>query len=139
MKIFKVIISCGLLVLILACSHTATMKAQKPCTDDNWYKYVRLEVLKVFSAKDGNAIYKSYLVKWNDQEVVVNDSLSRTNFKVGDIITVVAMSHSFPNRKENYGLLSFEITPPEVVERLKKKNSEPSSVGDSQGRGSTGN
>ena len=48
---------------------------------------MQLEVLKVFSAKDGNAIYKSYLVKWKDQEVVVGDSLARTNYKEGEVMT----------------------------------------------------
>ena len=126
MKTFKYILSFGLLLLLLACSHTITSKTEKTCTDDNWWKYVQLDVLKVFSAKDGNAIYKSYLVRWKDQEVIVNDSLARTDYKMGETITVVAMAHTYPDEKKAYGLLSFEIAPPEVVEKLKKKNSEPS-------------
>jgi len=52
--------------------------------------------------------------------VVVNDTLVRTDYQKGDIITVIAMAHSFPDAKEDYGLLPFEATPPEVAERLKK-------------------
>jgi hypothetical protein len=127
-----------ILFLLLACSHTQTQKIM-PCPDNGWWKNVHLEVLKVFSARDGDAIYRAYLVKWKNQEIVVSDSLARTDYKKGEIITAIAMAHSYPNDEEDHGLLSFEIVPPEVAEKLKRKNSESGSVGDSQDRATTGN
>jgi len=117
MKILKLLLICAFCCPVFACSYSAATKSPKPCSsDENWYKYVQLDVVKVYSAKDGNAIYKSYLVKWEDQEVIVNDTLARTNYKEGNAITVVAMAHSYLDDSKNYGLLSFEIAPPEVVE-----------------------
>ena len=121
MKTLKIFFTCCFIVSLFACSHLSETEGKAPCSEDGWWKYVQLEVLKVFYAKDGDAIYKSYLVKWKDQEVVVNDSLAGTDYRKGDIITVVAMAHSFPNNEKEHGLLSFEIAPPEVVEKLRKK------------------
>ena len=121
MKTLITFFTCCLIFSLFACTHLSETEGKAPCSEDGWWKYVQLEVLKVFSAKDGDAIFKSYLVKWKDQEVVVSDSLVRTDYKKGDIITVIAMVHSFANKNEEYGLLSFEIVPPEVVETLRKK------------------
>jgi hypothetical protein len=71
-----------------------------------------LKVLKAFAAKDGEAIFRAYLVKWKDQEVVVSDSLAKSNYKEGDTITVLAMNHPFPQGKEPHRLLSFTVVPP---------------------------
>jgi len=73
---------------------------------------VELRVLKVFAAQDGEFIYRAYLVEWNGQEVVVRDTLAKTRYRTDDIITVLVMKHPYPQRKEDYGLLNFEIVPP---------------------------
>jgi hypothetical protein len=73
---------------------------------------LQLKVLKVFAAKDGDAIFRAYLVKWKDQEIVVSDTLAKSNFKEGDTITVLAMNHPFPQAAEPYRLLSFTVVPP---------------------------
>lgn len=80
-------------------------------TTDNW-EQVESKVLKVFSAKDGDNIYRSYLVQWNGQEVIVEDRLARTNYQVGDTIAVLVTRNSFPQGKESYGLLQFSVMPP---------------------------
>lgn len=69
------------------------------------------KVLQVFSAKDGEAVFRAYLVSWKDQEVVVSDTLAKTNYKVGDTVTVLAMNHPFPRNAEPYRLLGFSIVP----------------------------
>src|SRR4051812_42425028 len=61
-----------------------------------------LKVLKVFSAKDGDAIFRAYMVQWKDQEVIVEDSLSKTNYSIGDTITVLVMKLPYPHGKEAY-------------------------------------
>jgi len=47
-------------------------------------------VLKVFSAKDGGAKYKAYLVQWKNQEVVVTDMFG-SEFKKGDTMKIMVM------------------------------------------------
>ena len=71
----------------------------------------QLKVLKVFTAKDGEALYRAYLVKWTDQEVIVPDTLVKSNYQVGDTATVVVMRHKFPNEKPGPDLLSFAMEP----------------------------
>ena len=73
---------------------------------------LELKVLKVYAAKDGDAIFRAYVVRWKDQEVIVSDSLAKTNYKEGDTITVLAMNHPFPQGKEPHRLLAFTAIPP---------------------------
>src|SRR5580765_5962686 len=68
-------------------------------------------VLKVFAAKDGKAIFRAYVVKWKDQEVIVSDPLAKSDYKEGDTISVLAMNHAFPQGKEPYRLLHFTVVP----------------------------
>ena len=71
-----------------------------------------LKVLKVFEARDGEAIFRAYVVSWKGQEVVVNDSLARTNHKEGDVISVLAMNHPFPLGAQPHRLLAFTVIAP---------------------------
>ena len=71
----------------------------------------KLKVLKVFSAHDGDAVFREYLVNWKDQEVVVKDPLIQTNYLVGDTITVLVMRHKFPQGQPGPDLLSFQVVP----------------------------
>ena len=70
-----------------------------------------LKVIKVYSAKDSNSIFKAYVVSWKDQEVVVDDRLAQTDYHVGDTITVLVMNSPFPKGEEKHGLLHFQILP----------------------------
>ena len=72
---------------------------------------VELEVLKVFSAKDGEAIFRAYLVSWKGQEVIVSDSLARSDYRVGEKMPVLTMNHPFPQGKEPHRLLAFTVLP----------------------------
>lgn len=69
------------------------------------------KVLQVFAAKDGEAVFRAYLVKWKDQDVIASDSLASTDFHVGDTITVLAMNHPFPQNREPRRLLAFMVVP----------------------------
>jgi len=69
------------------------------------------KVLKVFAAKDDKAIFRAYLVTWKDQEVVVSDTLAKSDYKEGDTISVLAMNHPFPQGQESYRLLAFTVVP----------------------------
>jgi hypothetical protein len=69
----------------------------------------KLPVLKVFAAKDGEAMYRAYLVKYKDQEVIVPDTLVRTQHKVGDTISVTVIRNKFPGGKPGPDLMSFAL------------------------------
>lgn len=77
------------------------------------------KVLKVFAAQDGEAIFRAYLVKWKDQEVIASDPLAKSNYKKGDSITILAMNHSFPRNQEMHRLLAFTVVPQMPIPLLK--------------------
>lgn len=70
------------------------------------------KVVKVFAASDGAAVFRAYVILWKGQEVIASDTLARTNYKEGDVITVLAMNHPFPQGKEPHRLLAFTVSPP---------------------------
>lgn len=72
---------------------------------------VRFEakVLKVFTAMDGEAIFRAYLVKWKEQEVIASDPLAKSDHKEGDTISVLAMNHPFPQGQAAHRLLAFTV------------------------------
>ena len=76
---------------------------------DHWRE--QLKVLRVFSAHDGEAVFREYLVNWKDQEVVVRDPLIKTNYQVGDTIPVLVMKNKFPDGQPGPDLLSFVVVP----------------------------
>jgi hypothetical protein len=51
------------------------------------------------------------MVNWRGQEVVVRDTLAKTDYHVGDTVGVLVMKHDYPNGKVGPGLLSFEVLP----------------------------
>lgn len=69
-------------------------------------------VVKVYAAQDGEARFRAYVVTWKGQEVIASDSLARTDFKVGETITVLAMNHPFPRGQDAHRLLGFTVVPP---------------------------
>jgi hypothetical protein len=68
-------------------------------------------VLKVYSAKDGEGIFRAYVVEWKRQEMIVSDPLAMTDFHEGDTISVLSMNYPFPQGKEPYRLLGFSVIP----------------------------
>jgi hypothetical protein len=105
-----------LFTLVAAFALTSAVLLSAPATADTpargSHERVDLKVLKVFSAKDGEAIFRAYVVEWKGQEVVVSDSLAKTRCQVDDTISVLVMKNPFPQGKEPYDLLHFTILPP---------------------------
>jgi hypothetical protein len=81
-------------------------------TRSGTHEAVELVVLKVFAAHDGDAIFRAYVVKWKEQEVIVSDTLAKSNYREGDTIRVLVMKNPFPQGQEPYDLLHFTIVPP---------------------------
>jgi hypothetical protein len=64
-------------------------------------------VIKVYSARDGDARFRAYAVKWKDQEIVMVDPLSNTLYKEGDTISVYVHRETNPAGQ----LLRFSMNP----------------------------
>ena len=101
-----VILAFAVLVALRGFSFGQTPAPTKPAGS---HERAELKVLKVFSAKDGEAIFRAYLVEWKGQEVVAEDRLVKTNHQVGDTVSVLVMRAPFPQGKEQYDLLHFSV------------------------------
>ena len=79
---------------------------------------VEAKVLKIYSVKDGNAVFKAYVAMWKNQEVIVSDMGTQSNLKEGDPIKFMAMRLPLPpfNRDGQASeSLNFMISPePEI-------------------------
>ncbi|MEI8063743.1 MAG: hypothetical protein WCH84_06740 [Verrucomicrobiota bacterium] len=90
------------------------------------FEMVEAKVLKVYSAKDGNAEFRAYAVLWKGQEIVVSDTLAGSNFCEGDTVKFMAMKHHFPSKSKVYDLLRFEILPErKTLVRIAHPNKQP--------------
>jgi hypothetical protein len=98
----------ALSVLPLWAADTALPPASKTL---GTHETATLKVIKVYSAKAGDSVFKAYVVSWKDQEVVVSDQLAKTDYHVGDTITVLVVNSPFPKGEEKHGLLHFQILP----------------------------
>lgn len=76
---------------------------------------VRLKVLQVFSAQDGEAFFRAYRVNWGGLEVVAWDALARSNYKTGDRIWVRLNRRPPPEAKGASFELIFSVTGPELA------------------------
>jgi hypothetical protein len=99
----------GVAVSILLCAVGWVMAS--PLTPEGTWERADLQVLKVFSARDGDAVFRSYMVNWKGQEVIVRDTLVKTDYHVGDTATVLVMKHKYPKGQEGPDILSFEVVP----------------------------
>lgn len=112
MKTVHLLIALALTTPLLAAEKSSAVDAGTSAGERRPPERVELKVLKVYSAQDGEAIFRAYVVEWKGQEVVVSDTLAKTKFNVGDMVGVLVMNHPFPQGKENYRLLHFAIVPP---------------------------
>ena len=85
--------------------------AAPPASTSATHETFKAEVLKVFSATDGKAVFRAYLVKWKDQEVIASDPLVSSDNRVGDTVSVLAMNQPFPKDQAKPRLLAFQILP----------------------------
>jgi len=64
------------------------------------YHRVDLDVLRVFSAKRGEAVFHAYHSRWKGQDIVVIDSLSRSPLKKGGVLPVIIGRAEYPPGRE---------------------------------------
>ena len=75
------------------------------------YQMTKLKVVKVYHAKDGDAMFRAYAVKWKGQEVIASDDLALTHYKVGDTINVLVITSPTHNGEGKYGIVQFRTSP----------------------------
>jgi hypothetical protein len=75
------------------------------------YQITRLKVVKVYYAKDGDAIFRAYAVKWKGQEAIASDDLAVTRYKVGDTINVMVITSPTHNGEGKEGIVQFRTSP----------------------------
>ena len=98
---------CAAWITFSGCATSHRLTAQ----DSGTFEAVRLKILKVYVAKDGDALYRAYSVLWKDQEVVVNDTFADTDHHAGDTINVLVIKNPNPEKKETHKLLQFHLLP----------------------------
>jgi hypothetical protein len=69
------------------------------------------KVISVYEAKEGDAVFKAYLVSWKSHRVVVGDSFGKTNYKEGDVISFIAMTLQNPMAGAKPDILAFQVVP----------------------------
>ena len=75
------------------------------------FEEIKAKVVKAYSVKDGNAEFRAYVILWKGHEVVVDDTLALSDYREGDTINVLVLRHPFPQGRENYDLLHFQVIP----------------------------
>jgi len=105
------VIAIGLALTLFAVEKQADRPSAETVSPSSSNERLKAEVLKVFSAKDGDALFRAYLVKWKGQEIVASDQLVKSDYHVGDTIQVLAINLPFPNGQRGPRLLSFHVPP----------------------------
>jgi hypothetical protein len=81
---------------------------------------VERKVLKVFSVQDGIYIYRAYICEWNGEEVIVQDPLSRSEYKIGDTINVMIFKFPYLGADRGSDLMLFQTDRPQFLRPVRK-------------------
>ncbi len=100
-----------LVATIVTLLFTVYWTAANTSTTKGDHERASLKVLKVFDSHDGDHLFRAYLVKWKDQEVIAEDTLVRTNYHEGDMAPILVMRSRHPDEKVTTGLLRFSVVP----------------------------
>jgi hypothetical protein len=103
------LVAIGLAFTLFAAEKRADRTTAETSTPQGSNETFKCEVLKVFSAKEGDALFRAYVVKWKGQEVIASDPLVMSDYHIGDTITVLAMNLPYPNGKTGLRLLHFQV------------------------------
>ena len=67
------------------------------------------EILKVYAAEDQGAKFRAYVIKYKDNEVILNDDLAVTDKKVGDKVKFMVHRYEAPAGKAKIHTMQFKI------------------------------
>ena len=100
----------AMLVGLAAAIFSNRLRSAEAAPGQTRHERAEVKITKVLSAKDGVAVFRAYLVNWKGQEVVVQDPLAQTEYKVGDMAPVLVMWLPNP-AKPGTELLNFQAVP----------------------------
>ena len=104
---------CGVVAGCLAglCRAEAPAKIPPPLAAgvQSHYDTETATVEKVFAATDGEHRFVAYQVTWQGAEVIVSDTLARSDFKVGDTITFLSQRIAMTAPPADVSSLSFTL------------------------------
>ena len=95
------LISSVILVSVLCAQPPKAVPALPPGTAS---EKGQAEVLKVYSMDDGDAKFRAYGIKYKGNEVVVSDTLGKTNYKVGEAVDYLLVKVNGTMQFQVFGL-----------------------------------
>lgn len=113
-----------ILVLLLAPLILAQSKAILRGATAVPHKTSEAPVLKVFTVKEGDHRFVAYLIEWNGAEVIVEDTLGRSDFRVGDEIRFMVHRHKMTVEAGNIEPLNFILLEPDGRDAAIKRRKE---------------
>jgi hypothetical protein len=82
------------------------------------YETLEGTVEKVYSAEHDGFKYRSYVVKWKDQDVVIADMMALSDKQVGDKLTYMAQEIEIPAGTATRKMLQFIIMDMKGLQKL---------------------
>ena len=108
-KSHSLLLSASALACVLGLALSVPSFAAPKLAAEQSHEIAELLITKIYSAKDGAAVFNGYVVSWKGQEVVVSDSMAKWDFRVGDTIPVLVLKAGSE--------LRFEVNPQGKVKR----------------------
>ena len=71
------------------------------------YETVEGQIVRVFSVEDEGAKFRAYQVNWKEHEIIVQDTLGRTDKKEGDLLTFMVTRGELPHGNQKIRFLQF--------------------------------
>lgn len=87
---------------------------------------LRAPIKKVFKAQDGDHRFVAYLIEWNGTEVIIDDTLGRTDFRVGDKIRFGVHRHKMTPEPGDIEPLGFILLEPDGRRGAEKRRGQVS-------------
>jgi hypothetical protein len=100
-------------VVVALCLATSSMAdpPKAPPGAKSSFETLDGQVLKVYSAGDGEYRFVAYVVIWKGVEVIVSDPLAKSDFNAGDKIKFMAQKIELANSKPKVATLHFTVLP----------------------------
>ncbi len=82
------------------------------------YETLEATIEKVYSAENNGFKYRSYVVKWQGQEVVISDMMAISEKQVGDKLTFMVQEIEMPAGGKSIKMLQFMVMDMEGYQKL---------------------
>ncbi len=97
----------------VVCMATPPLRVLTQASQGEGPEVIAAKVDKVFLVTDGKYSSITYQIMWHGQEVIVEDAIHSTNYKVGDKIEVLILRHDMSSATEPNGpkVIHFMVFP----------------------------